>query len=281
MYEAEHDIYADSAPGCLYWAVWLVWVIANVLAFIFGESLRQAVISLFNPQVAELPRALSLEGRVATTGSFDLLPEIAGALASGVVVALGQALVLFPFFKLTGALEWAVATTIGRAAGWIAIYTVSTAMIGIVVDRPLPGMCILFVLLAGVGAIAGIALGYAQGIVLRRRVEHPTWWVLANIPGFAATGVLVMLGLYIQMENPVRDYTTLIAGAITGMVTGVALMDLLRHPSAQAEWKGMFKRRAEKVKLPPPVTVLGSTLYEPRKPADSGVRNQESGGDHS
>lgn len=267
MYEAEHDTFSDNAPGCLFWGVWLIWVIVNIVAFLLGESLRQAVISFFNPQVAELPRALSLEGRVNVnpTGSLQILPEVLGALADGAVIAVGQALVLYPFLKLAGALEWAAATMIGRAAGWLAIFTVSRVMVGVVLDEPIPGLCILFVLLTGVGTIAGLALGYAQGIVLRRRVEHPTWWVLANIPGFVATGILVMLTLYIQTENSVRDYTTLIAGAITGMITGIALMELLRHPTLQAEWRRMFKARTEKVRLPPPETVLGSTLYEPRK----------------
>jgi hypothetical protein len=279
MFEAEHDSYAENAPGCFYWAVWVAWVAANVVAFLLGESLREAVISLINPQVADLPRALSLEGRVAVTGSPEILSEVLGAVASGAVIAVGQSLVLFPFLKLAGALEWAAATIIGRAAGWIAIYAVSRGMLGIVVDEGISGLCLLFVLLVGVGIIAGIALGYAQGIVFRRRVDHPSWWVLANIPGFAATGVLVLLTLDIQVENVVRDYTTLIIAATTAMITGIALMELLRHPSPQAEWRKMFKPRVEKVRIPPPVTVLGSTLYEPRKPAvdeGPGVRSQES-----
>jgi hypothetical protein len=283
MFEDEQDIHAEAGPGCVYWLVWLAWVLANVAAFQLGESLREGVISLFNPQVAQLPRALSLEGRVAASSSLQIVPELLGALASGLVIAIGQALVLFPFFKLSGALEWAAATIIGRAAGWIAIYAVSWGMLGIVLDDPAPGLCILFVLLSGVGVIAGIALGYAQGIVLRRRFQHPTWWVLANVPGFAATGVLVLLTLNIQVENVVRDYTTLIIAVTTAMITGIALMELLRHPTPQAEWRKMFKPRVQKDRIPPPVTVLGSSLYEPRKPVDDGpgIKNRESGQSNS
>ena len=275
MYVAEHDTYAENAPGCFYWAVWLVWVATNIVVFLLGENLREAVINLFNPQAVDLPRALSLEGRIATTSSLQILPEVLGAVASGAVVAVGQALVLFPFLKLAGALEWAAATLIGRAAGLIAIYAVSRAMLGLVLDDAISGLCLLLVLLVGVGVIAGIALGYAQGIVFRRRVQHPTWWVLANIPGFAATGVLVMLTLYIQIENTVRDFTTLIIAATTGMITGIALMELLRQPTAEAEWRNMFKGRSEKARIPPPETVLGSTLYERRNIDGKGPRARE------
>jgi len=144
-------------------------------------------------------------------------------------------------------------------------------MVRLVLDKQIAGLCILFFILGGVGVISGLALGYAQGVVLRRRVRNPTWWVLANIPGFFATSVLVMFTLYIETENTVRNATTPIIGVITGISTGIALIELLRQPTDQAEWKGMFKGRARKQRSRLPDeevkdTVLGSSLYERREP---------------
>jgi hypothetical protein len=273
MYEAEHDAYAESGPGCLYWGVWLAWVLVTTATFWFGESLREFVVGLFTSNAAGVPRVLSIEGRVGLGGMepLQILPELAGGLASGAVIAVGQGLVLFPFLKLAGALEWAAATTIGRGLCWLAIYVTSQAMVRLVLDKPMPGLCVLFLLLAGIAIIAGVALGYAQGLVLRRRVAHPTWWVLANIPGYLATSILITFTLYIESQNTVRDATTLIVGAITGISTGVALLEMLRHPTHQAEWKDMFKGRTrkERARLPREElqdTVLGSSLYEPREP---------------
>ena len=262
MYLAERDTYAESASGCFYWAVWLAWIVANVAGFFFGEQLRQIVVGIFTPQFMELPRAVSVEGHIANAGTLQIVPEIFGGLASGLVIAVAQAAVLFPFLKLAGALEWTAATVIGRTVAWIAIYVVSQEMLRLVLDKQIAGMCILLVLLTGVGAIAGIAVGYAQGVVLRRRVNHPTWWVLANIPAYVAAGALTMFTLYIETENTVRNATTLIIGVIGGAITGIALMEALRQPTQEAEWKRMFRNRKPSKEPPPPDTVLGSAMYE-------------------
>ncbi|HKP51456.1 MAG TPA: hypothetical protein VJ183_02270 [Chloroflexia bacterium] len=270
MYEIERDAYAESGPGCLYQLIALAWVLVTVAAFVLGESLRGIVVGFLAPNTSELPRVLSVEGQVWMGGfaPLQILAEFAGGLASGAVIAVGQGLVLFPFLKLAGALEWAAATIIGRGVAWLAIYIVSQAMVRLVLDNQIVGVCMLFLVLGGVGIIAGLALGYAQGVVFRRRVTHPTWWVLANIPGYLATTFLITLTLYIQTENTVRDYTTLIAGGITAISTAVALMEMLRHPTPEAEWKEMFKNRAHKERLPNAEkydTVLGSTLYDRRE----------------
>lgn len=271
MYDSQRDSSTETAPGCFYWLIWLLWAAVTVVTFLLGESLRQFVVGLINPQAAELPRVLSLEGRIGQTGlgALEIAAELAGGLASGLVIAAGQAALLYPFIRMEGALEWVAATTLGRAAAWLAIYIVSQEMVRLVLDKQIAGLCVLFIVLGGVAITAGVALGYAQAIVFRRRVAHPGWWVLANIPGFFMTAVLIMFALYIETENTVREFTTPIVAAITGFSTGIALMELLRQPTYEAEWRDMFRRRARrraaKIEEVPSDTVLGSSFYEPRK----------------
>ena len=279
MYESERDAYAEGGPGCLYWAIALAWVLVTAAGFVLGESLRGMVVDLFTPNASSVPRVLSIEGQVRLGGiqPLQIMPELLGGLAAGVVMAVGQGLVLFPFLKLAGALEWAAATVIGRAISWSAIYVVSQAMVGLVLDKPMPGVVILFVFMAGIAIIAGLILGYAQALVLRRRVAHPAWWLMANIPGYFAMSVLITFALYIETQNTVRDATTLIVGIVTGISTGIALVELLRHPTHEAEWKDMFRGRVrkERSRLPGEEfqdTVLGSSLYERRQPVDDGVK---------
>ena len=270
MYDIDRDSFTQSAPGCFYWMIGLLWVAVTVVTFILGESLRQFIVGLINPQAAELPRVLSLEGTITMTGlgGLEIAAELVGGLAMGLVIAIGQALVLYPFLKMEGALEWVTATTLGTTLGWLAIFLISQEMVRLVLDKQIAGLCMLFVILGGVGITAGVAVGYAQAIVFRRRVVHPGWWVLANIPGFFATAVLVMFTLYIETENTVRNFTTPIVAVITGISTGIALMELLRRPTYEAEWRDMFRKRARrqaaKMGEVPSDTVLGSSLYERR-----------------
>ncbi len=147
MYIGERDAYADSAPGCFYWMVGLGWLVANIVGALLGESLRQIVVGFFSPQMMELPRAVSIEGHIAVADTLQILPEIFGGLASGLVIAIAQAAVLFPFLKLEGALEWTLATVIGHTLAWLAIYIVSQEMLRLVLDRQIAGICILLLLL--------------------------------------------------------------------------------------------------------------------------------------
>jgi hypothetical protein len=109
-------------------------------------------------------------------------------------------------------------------------------MAEVVLDKSFAGGIVLFGLLGGLGIIAGLALGYAQYVVLRRRVKHSIWWIWANLPGPFLTAMVVTMTLYIEGHNVVRDCATPLVAAITAAVTGTALNDLLNRPTTEAEW---------------------------------------------
>ncbi len=268
MYVQERGAYYEAhrgAPGYVFWALWLVWVLVNIVAFLVSESLGQSVQAILFPPEPLSPRLLSLEGLVISDGVLQYGSAVIGGLVAGVTLGVIQGVVLLPFLKMGGLLEWVLATTMGRAVRWIAMYVISRELIGLTLDRHIVGVLVLFTLFIAVGSIAGVALGYAQSIVLRHRVHHSEWWTLANIPGPVVAGLIISMTLYIEGENTLRDATTPMIAVVTGAVTGIALIDLLRHPSQQAEWLEQLRWRPQRPQPPPEETVLGSTLYTSKR----------------
>ncbi|MDQ3930945.1 MAG: hypothetical protein M3328_17600 [Chloroflexota bacterium] len=264
----EYDEYArryNSPSGCVFWLAWLGWAVATFIAFILGDILGKSVEAMLAPEAAGVPRALSIAQPVDAGASLNLLAAIAGGLVAGVVLAVCQCLVLLPFMKRSGILEWAGATILGRTVAWVSIYLISKQLVGLVLDRNMVGVLFLLILLVGTGVIAGLAVGIPQSIVLYRRVQSPARWIGANLSGLVVTGIVNTLILYIQGENVLRDFNTGFAAAITAISTAVALIDMFSQSTSEADWVQKFRPRKAQVEAPRQDTVLGSTLYGPRK----------------
>ncbi len=224
----------SSRPFYVTMGIWLGWFAASMVGYLGGEWLGEAIESvIIGPDAT---RVLSLEGRVELAEPFDYLAAGIGGLVAGVVLGAAQGLVLLPYLKRQGVLEWIAATTVGRMARWLAIFVVGQQMAELVLDKSFAGGIVLFGLLGGLGIIAGLTLGYAQYLVLRRRVRHSIWWVWVNLPGPFLTAMVVAMTLYIEGHNVVRDCSTPMIAAITAAITGMALNDLLNRPTTHAEW---------------------------------------------
>lgn len=193
----------SSRSGCLTTAIWFGWVAVSMIGYLGGEWLGEAVETfILGPDV---PRLLSIEGRVELAQPLSYLVSAIGGLVAGVVLGLAQGLLLLPYLKTRGMVEWVVVTTLGRMVRWVALFVIGQQLVALVVDRTWLGSCVLFGLLVGMGIIAGLALGYAQSRVLRDRVNRSSWWVLANLPGPVFTAIVIGLTLYIEGSNLVRD----------------------------------------------------------------------------
>lgn len=149
------------------WSLWIQWVLVTTLGWVIGF--------------------------------------LAGAGAVGVILGLGQWLVLRQWVREPG--WWIWASTVGWGVGWLLIIT------GIL-SPPEAGIMASLV----AGGVLGLMLGVAQWFVLRRLVDFAGWWIFVSTIGWAI-GVGGMFGIAM-------------VGAVAGAVTGFALDFLLRYPRA-------------------------------------------------
>jgi hypothetical protein len=182
------------------WKLWLLWLGANLLGWTVGQVFYQSLGGFWN----QWPLALIL--------------GIAALLLMGLALGALQALVLL--HRLPGVYAWVLATGLGVLVGLFAgIYFLLLYM-----NAPGPfdwsGLA--------QGALLGLALGFAQWLVLRRSVQRAGWWVLVNVLAWS----LGFLAAFLVTGAAVGTAATTFSGAVTGLVsgalTGVALVWLLR-----------------------------------------------------
>jgi hypothetical protein len=151
---------------------------------------------------------------MAVGGRLDSVPAalVGGALA-GAVIGGGQWLVLRRL--LPSATWWIAATAVGQAAG-------------LAVGAPLVGYETGPRDLAVQGAIAGLAIGIFQALVLRRGAADGRWWALAS-PPLWATGWLVTWAGRIDVDQQFFNFGAYGAIAYT-ILSGLLLVWLLGVP---------------------------------------------------
>ncbi len=110
----------------------------------------------------------------------------------------------FPFW-----LQWILATAIGLGLGWEIANIVGPASQGI-----------LYL------SIAGIFIGFAQWLVVRKRVSQSGWWILATFSGWALFDILGWI-----MPPPMPGPIFL---ALGGLTIGFSQWVLLRRHYSRA-----------------------------------------------
>jgi hypothetical protein len=267
------DEYMDSqqnAPSWFFLLIWLGWVIVTIIGYLAGKWLSE---SMATAVLGNTPatRLLSIEGVAREAGAIGHTVALFSGILAGAALGLAQGLFLLPFMKVAGSLEWLLATIIGRTAQWMVIYIIGLAMVGLTVDKAPVGVILLFIMLIVTGVLSGVALGYPQSQVFKRRTRSPGWWIAANIIGSVAVSLVVGMTLFVEAQNTLRDSSTLMLAALTAVATGSALLEILHHPRGAAEWRETLTwDRDERSGLPVEDTVLGSSQYTRRPEAAAG-----------
>jgi hypothetical protein len=199
--------------------LWLRWVLANALAELLGLGLTFAAIGL----------AISgLEGRA---GLGVVLASFAIAVASGAieatVVGLAQWWAMHPWFPAVSRAQWWRATLIGALVAYALGYLPSTLMsLGEqAAEAPAvePPQAIVLLLAAGLGAVAGAVLSFAQWLALRHSVRGAALWIPANMLAWAAGMPIIFWAMDAVFQRPsLLSGLPLLAGALllTGAVVG-------------------------------------------------------------
>lgn len=184
------------------WGFELQWMLASTIGWAVSVAASAAVNSVLSFALGVFD---TLFNRPQATGPPLVFILVSGA-AMGVVVG-----------STTGLAQWfALRRRIGQAGWWILATTVgvSSGFLALAVIRTITGALIETMGAALIGIVAGIA----QWFVLRRRVSRAGWWVLASIVSWVA-------GLFFSHPVP--------AGTSFGLITGTALVWLLRHPASE------------------------------------------------
>lgn len=225
MLITDHDEYAERhkvGPGFLFWAVW---VAATIGGAVVGATARDAV-----------QRAVHL------SSAFDIVQTALMGAALGAGLGLAQGVALVRYLKLRGIVEWTIATILGGSLSAMVISTSVDALAGVAFDYSMFGITAYWIAYALIGAMGGAMLGFAQSLVLQQRVVNAGWWALANA---GATALYTLFVAFFTLHDSTADINgALVSGVLRGLITGIALVELLRHPTAGAGWT--FRMKPEK-----------------------------------
>jgi hypothetical protein len=216
--------------------LWYRWVLANALGELLGLGLTFAAIGL---------AASGLEG---LPGLGSVLASFAVAVASGAMeatlVGLAQWWAMRPWFPAITRLHWWRATLIGALVAYALGYLPSTLMsLGEqAAEAPPvePSQAVVLLLAAGLGAVAGAVLSFAQWLALRHSVGGAGLWIPANMLAWAAGMPIIFWAMdaVFQMPSLLRGIpllagALLVTGAVAGAIHGAFLVKLAGRGEAR------------------------------------------------
>ena len=209
--------------------LWLRWVAANAIGEMLGLGATFAVIAL---------AFSSLEGM---SGAGGVLLAFLLAVASGAIeatlVGLSQWWAMRPWFPAISRRAWWLATLAGALVAYALGYLPSTLMsLGEEASQaPMaePPQSIVLLLAAGMGAVAGAVLSFAQWLALRKKVPRAGWWVPANMLAWLAGMPIIFWGISAAQKGQALPQMVLlmagcllVAGAVVGGIHGLVLVRL-------------------------------------------------------
>lgn len=214
------------------WRLWRRWVMANAGSELVGLGGTFALTAYFFTQVAD-------GGGAAAIGLTFLFAVLSGVVEA-TVVGLAQWWALHPWFPAVGWRAWWLATLAGALIAYVLGYLPSTLMdLGAdagAAPASEPPQWVVLLLAAGLGAVGGAVLSFAQWLVLRRVGSGSSWWIPANMLAWAAGMPLIFWGIDMaQRGQPLWQSlllmatTLLAAGAVVGAIHGLALVRMVER----------------------------------------------------
>ena len=198
--------------------LWLRWIAANALGEMFGLGLTFAVIALLFPRLGE-------QGVGGILISF-LVAVLSGGIEA-TLVGLGQWWAMHAWFPSITLRAWWLATLAGALVAYVLGYLPSTLMsLGEqAAQAPVaePPQWIILLLAAGMGAVGGAVLSFAQWLNLRKKVVGAGWWIPANMLAWLVGMPIIFWGMdAAQKGQPLWETGLILAGILflTGTVVG-------------------------------------------------------------
>jgi hypothetical protein len=217
--------------------LWLRWLGANAFGEMLGLGLTFAVVALLFSGMGDQA------GTTAVLASF-LIAAASGAIEA-TLVGLAQWWAMHPWFPGITRRAWWLATLAGALVAYVLGYLPSTLMSlgeGASQSQPAePPQWLVLLLAAGLGAVAGAVLSFAQWLALRKRVPRAGWWVPANMLAWLAGMPIIFWGIDAAQRGQALAQTVLLlagclllTGAVVGGIHGVFLVKLAGPAGPQA-----------------------------------------------
>lgn len=215
-------------------SLWVRWTAANGLGELLGLGSTFALTALV------FTRMDFGAGPAAILFGFAL--AVASGALEAALVGAAQWWAMAPWFPRLSLKEWWLGTFAGALAAYMLGYLPSTLMDFAAAgsSEPVvePPQALVLLLAAGLGAVAGAVLSFAQWLVLRKQVRGAGIWIPANMLAWAAGMPLIFWGMDLFFrEQPLWQALRLLAGVllaaglVVGAVHGAFLSRLVARPT--------------------------------------------------
>jgi hypothetical protein len=213
--------------------LWTRWTLANAFSEMIGLGLTFAITGLYFSTVGE--------GNTIAGILLSFVVAVASGAVEATFVGLAQWWAMRPRFPSIGRFEWWRGTFIGALIAYVLGYLPSTIMsmgetAGSGSPAAEPAQWIVLLLAAGMGAVGGAVLSFAQWLVLRKKVQHAGIWIPANMLAWTFGMPIIFWGIDMAFKMSalwqsilLMAGTLFIAGAVVGGIHGLFLIRLVEN----------------------------------------------------
>ena len=209
------------------------WTLANALAELLGLGLTFVLTELVFSK-------LDSQQTVTSILLSFLFAVLSGAVEA-TIVGLAQWWAMRPWFPMVGRFAWWRGTLIGALIAYVLGHLPSTLMsMGEATSQSAPveepAQWITLLLAAGMGAVGGAVLSFAQWLVLRGKVKGAGIWMPANMLAWAFGMPVIFWGVDMAFKMAamwqsvvVMAGSLFVAGAVVGAIHGAFLVRLAQN----------------------------------------------------
>ena len=210
--------------------LWSRWTLANALSEMVGLGLTFLITGLVFSRLDGLG--------IMTSILLSFLFAVASGAIEATFVGLAQWWAMRPWFPGIERFAWWRGTMIGALIAYVLGYLPSTIMSmgeATASSAPMaePPQWIVLLLAAGMGAVGGVVLSFAQWLVMRGKVERAGLWIPANMLAWASGMPVIFWGIDLAFKLSaiwqsvlLMAGTLFVAGAVVGGIHGLFLVRL-------------------------------------------------------
>ena len=210
--------------------LWSRWTLANALSEMVGLGLTFLITGLVFSKLDDL-------GTMTSILLSFVFAVVSGAIEA-TFVGLAQWWAMHPWFPTIERFAWWRGTMVGAFIAYVLGYLPSTIMSmgeATASSAPVaePAQWIVLLLAAGMGAVGGVVLSFAQWLVMRGKVKRAGLWIPANMLAWTFGMPLIFWGIDMAFKMSMVWQSVLlmavilfITGGIVGGIHGLFLVRL-------------------------------------------------------